>query len=419
MARFLVVDDDEYNRKLLETLLCSAGHHVDCAANGEEALQMARQSPPDAAVSDILMPVMDGFALLRQWKQDERLKNVPFVFYTASYTDPRDEELAYALGADRFLVKPIETDSLLKCLEDVVRGRGEGRRPQVRAPSQLDERVIYRKYNEALVRKLEQKLGELQQSNRALAAEIAERKKVEEELRHLAREKEVMLRELNHRVKNNLQVIASLLRLEARQMSDPKAHEAVMAVYDRVYAMARIHEMLYGSPDMSQADVGRYVQRLVGYLRPSFGGANVVVQTQVAGNLRLDLDRLITCGLLLNELVTNALKHAFPEGRTGQVRVELRSEGDEAVLVVEDDGVGLPEELDVEKSESVGLSLVHMFAQQLKGTVWFERKQQGTRVCVRFPLDRNGAVSRSQVASETSATFEKEREEEDGGTSSD
>jgi CheY-like chemotaxis protein len=168
MSKILIVDDDDQNLYLLEALLAGHGHQVQRARNGAEALAAARQAPPDLVVSDVLMPKMDGFTLCREWKRDDQLRRVPLIFYTATYTDPKDERLALSLGADLFVVKPQEPDAFLEIIHGVLEkgGGGESRRASAAAP----EEVHLREYNEALIRKLESKLVELEESRRALAA---------------------------------------------------------------------------------------------------------------------------------------------------------------------------------------------------------------------------------------------------------
>ncbi|MDX9979664.1 MAG: response regulator [Lentisphaeria bacterium] len=157
MSAILVVDDKPENLYLLQALLAGNGHAVRCAEDGTEALGLARSSPQDLVVSDILMPGMDGFALCREWRQDPVLRHIPFIFYTATYKDPRDEKLALSMGADRFLVKPMEPDDLLREVNQAL-ARG-----QSSSPSLADaETVVMREYNQALVRKLEHKLEELE-----------------------------------------------------------------------------------------------------------------------------------------------------------------------------------------------------------------------------------------------------------------
>jgi len=157
MKKLLIVDDNEKNLYVLQVLLVGHGYEVVIANDGAEALETARRDPPDIIVADILMPVMDGFSLCREWKQDEVLKHIPFVFYTATYTDPKDEEFALSLGAERFLIKPLVPNVLVEKLLEVFEEHQAG---QLKAPQepQEEETVYLREYNEALIRKLEDKM---------------------------------------------------------------------------------------------------------------------------------------------------------------------------------------------------------------------------------------------------------------------
>lgn len=167
MTKILIVDDNQQNRYMLQTLLEGNGYRVETAANGAEALEHARREPPALVITDILMPVMDGFILCREWQQDEHLREIPFVFYTATYTDPEDEAFALSLGAERFIAKPIEPDALVAILREVIREAEAG---ELRAPGRsLDEEAVYLKtYSERLVNKLENKILQLKRATRRL-----------------------------------------------------------------------------------------------------------------------------------------------------------------------------------------------------------------------------------------------------------
>jgi PAS domain S-box-containing protein/putative nucleotidyltransferase with HDIG domain len=169
MSTILVVDDLEQNRYLLRTMLTAAGFEVLEAANGAEALELARRTLPGLIISDILMPQMDGFALCREWKRDERLRDIPFVFCTATYTDPRDETLALQLGAARFIAKPIESETLLAIVREVLQAPASEERPAIGPELEEEETAFFRLYNEALIRKLEDKMLDLERLNRRLA----------------------------------------------------------------------------------------------------------------------------------------------------------------------------------------------------------------------------------------------------------
>lgn len=174
----LVVDDKDENIEYLAALLGANGYEVTSARNGLEALERARVSPPGLVVSDLLMPVMDGYSLLRQWRADERLRAIPFVVYTATYTEPEDEQLAFSLGADGFILKPCEPELFITRLMDA-RRRGPPSPVTGRVPEPPDEVLLLREYNETLVRKLEQKAQELQEANRQLQADLEARRRAE------------------------------------------------------------------------------------------------------------------------------------------------------------------------------------------------------------------------------------------------
>jgi signal transduction histidine kinase/DNA-binding response OmpR family regulator len=168
LSRILVVDDQEENLYLLRALLQGHGHQATLARNGAEALSRAGEEPPDLVISDILMPVMDGFSLCRRWKEaDSPLRHVPFVFYTATYTEPRDEQLALSLGADRFIVKPAEPVEFLRTITGVLQEHAQGRL-QARDRPPEPEVQYFREYNEVLIHKLEDKLEQLERANRTL-----------------------------------------------------------------------------------------------------------------------------------------------------------------------------------------------------------------------------------------------------------
>lgn len=156
----LIVDDNGTNLYMLETILKGYGFEVISAKNGREALDQARLEPPDLIVTDILMPVMDGYALCREWKSDDVLKHIPLIFYTATYTASRDEEFALSLGVDRFIIKPQEPDILVSVIREVLAENYEAR--QAPALPLGEDMEFFRKYNEVLFKKLEKKIVDLE-----------------------------------------------------------------------------------------------------------------------------------------------------------------------------------------------------------------------------------------------------------------
>lgn len=185
MSHVLIVDDKEENLYYLQALLSGNGYLVDGAHHGAEALVKARQKPPIMIVSDLLMPVMDGYTLLRYWKADPKLKNIPFIVYTATYTEPEDERLALSLGADAFILKPCEPEDFLARFSDVL-ARDTVASPELPAPVSSSESDRLKDYSVILIRKLEEKTLQLQEANEILQKDIARRKEAEDKIQHLA-----------------------------------------------------------------------------------------------------------------------------------------------------------------------------------------------------------------------------------------
>jgi len=206
--------------------------------------------------------------------------------------------------------------------------------------------------------------------------DITERKKAEEQIRASLKEKEVLLREIHHRVKNNIQVISSLLRMQSRNLKDKQAVDVLRECQDRIRSMALIHEKFYGSRDLSNIDFREYTKELVDDLSQSYGIDTDKIALKIdVENIPLEINSAIPCGLLLNELVSNSLKHAFPGGNSGEIKISLRAtDGDEIELKVSDNGVGIPPELDFRDTESLGLQLVTTLVEdQLEGKIELDR----------------------------------------------
>src|SRR5215207_5918487 len=161
MKHIMIVDDHEANRYLLRALLQGHDYSVEEACHGAEALARAQQNAPELIISDLLMPVMDGYTLLRQGKADERLKGIPFVVYTATYTESKDERLALALGADAFIIKPAEPEPFIACIQEVL---AKAQREELQPASErtIEESILSQTYNEVLFQKLEKKALQLE-----------------------------------------------------------------------------------------------------------------------------------------------------------------------------------------------------------------------------------------------------------------
>ncbi|MGE3763598.1 MAG: CHASE domain-containing protein, partial [Kofleriaceae bacterium] len=213
--------------------------------------------------------------------------------------------------------------------------------------------------------------------------------RVDERTHELVRavgEREALLKEIHHRVKNNLQVISSMLNLQARRITDPRFKNVFDESQQRIQTIALVHERLYQSRDLAAIGFDDYLKSLVANVMSAQNAAarNVTATTDVEG-ISLPIQRAIPCGLIVNELVTNALKHAFPDGRAGSIAVTMKPSGDHVELVVSDDGVGLPSSLDPAKAKTLGLDLVYTFAEQLDATVDVTSTTTGASFTLRFP----------------------------------
>jgi two-component sensor histidine kinase len=224
----------------------------------------------------------------------------------------------------------------------------------------------------------------------AAIRDITERKQAETQLRNSLREKEVLLKEVHHRVKNNLQVVSSMLNLQMDQISDPMALELFQESQSRVRSIALFHEKLYQSRDLAQIDIAEYLKSIATGLFATYGiGPERLTLVLDAEEIRLSVDAAISCGLIVNELISNSLKHAFPGGRTGTVTVLLRGEGPMAVLEVHDDGAGFPDGVDFRNPNTLGLKLVSILTEQVRGAIELDRSR-GTHFTIRF--NRHDAV---------------------------
>ncbi|MFH0822745.1 MAG: histidine kinase dimerization/phosphoacceptor domain -containing protein [Pseudomonadota bacterium] len=240
--------------------------------------------------------------------------------------------------------------------------------------------------------RVEERTRELLAANVMLTKEVAQRKQAEEQIRASLTEKETLLNEIHHRVKNNLQIVSSLIALQRSRVSDTNIRAALQDSQGRIKAMAMIHEQLYQAKNLARIDFGRYLGNLSRTLLTSCKGSEGAVTLKLHINpIFLDMDRAVPCGLIANELISNCLKHAFPDNREGEIRVELHPKGEDGFeLVVADNGVGLPDELDVKELKTLGLKLVFELAEaQLKGTVAVFR-DRGTEFGMTFKRGQEG-----------------------------
>jgi two-component sensor histidine kinase len=362
----LLVDDQPSQLLSHEAILRELGERIVTARSGREALQKLLDEDFAVILLDVNMPDMDGFETASLIHQHPRFEETPIVFVTGAQPTTLDRLKGYRVGAVDYVEVPV-------------------------VPEILRSKV-------AVFVDLNRKRRDLQRLNDALQTEIAQRRHAEEAVRH-SREKEVLLQEIHHRVKNNLQIITSLLRMQSRAMQDPALSEALRECQNRVASMALIHDKLYRARDLARVSFGEYVRDLTNNILTSYAlpARSVRVRLDI-DDLALSLDCAVPCGLILNELMSNCLKHAFPVGHSGTVYVGLHAEGEEELcLVVRDDGVGVPADVDLGRTSSLGWRLIRALVEQLGGVVQCQTTG-GTSVEIRFarqnaPPDEASAVT--------------------------
>ena len=219
-----------------------------------------------------------------------------------------------------------------------------------------------------------------------LAVDLTNKNEIELKLRKLLNEKEVLLKEVHHRVKNNLQVISSILNLQSSYVKDQMTLDILRESQNRIKAMSFIHESLYRSDDFSFVNFSNYINSLSSNLVQTYiiKHANINLELDL-GDVNLNLDQAIPCGLIINELVSNSIKYAFPFNRNGKIQIELIKQGNKINLKVSDNGVGLPDNLDVENTDTLGLQLVYILISQLDGDIKVINKK-GTTFLFNFTI---------------------------------
>lgn len=381
--KFLIIDDNPIDRELIMQRLRREFHAAEfIEVSRRQAFEEAiAQEDFDVVLTDYQLHWTDGLWIVRILRQ--HLPHVPIIMFTDS-------------GAEDIAVEGMKAG-----LSDYVLKRDPHRLP-IAVKESLEKSRLRKAHEEALEALNNAKQGleatvaertrELQQLNEAMRADIAERQQVEEALKAALHEKELLLKEMYHRIKNTLQVISSLLSLQAGSIEDPQVRKIFQDSQTRIYSMALIHEILQRSRDLARIDLADYLQSLVAELCRSYGteAQRITIQTQFE-EVWVSTDTAIPCGLILNELLSNAFKYAFPEDRQGDIRMALRADpGQEVTLMVRDTGVGLPDGLDFRDTDSLGLQLVCLLAEQLGGTIALERSG-GTAFTVTFPLQSGRA----------------------------
>ena len=372
--KVLVVDDNADNVELLcQILEEEEGYDVITAYNGADCLTLAREQQPALILLDVQMPELDGYEVLERLQADEATHNIVVIFITARYKDIDRVVKGLELGAFDYLTKPIEDEMLLAKLRTAAR--------IIRAEEAIRQ---HRVHLEELV---EARTAELSVANEKLRQEIEERKQAEEQIEASLKEKEVLLQEIHHRVKNNLQIISSLLDMSKMRTRDQAAIELLTDARARIHIMALIHTQLYQSERFEQIDMDSHIRELIRYLSGVYADRKRITPVVEVSGVCLALTQAIPCALALNELIANAFKHAFTEGQAGTLTISMQQSPENTIVLrVNDNGIGIRDDIDLYQTNTMGLKLVRkLVQQQLKGDVQVIRNA-GTEFIITFEI---------------------------------
>jgi two-component sensor histidine kinase len=343
MPTLLYIDDDKVFARLVDRGLTRAGFTVVHAADGTQGLDRLRQGGIDVVALDQYMPGLDGLETLQQILD---IPNAPPVVFVTASQDSNIAVTALKAGAADYLVKDVQGD-FIPLLQVAVDG--------------------------AL------RQAELQKARDEAEAEIHASR---DRYAALAAEREVLLREVNHRVGNSLQIIASLLHLQANSATQDDVKAALTNAMGRVAAVAQVHRRLYTSHDLKSVMLNQYLDALLEDLRRSAEGNRMSRLTLRAAPVEIDPDRAVAIGIIVNELVMNAVKYAYPDG-AGPIHVDLGAHGEDLELAIADDGVGLSAKSDP-RSTGMGQRIVSAMAAKLEASVERDPDHAGTRIVLRF-----------------------------------
>lgn len=417
MTTILIVDDNFQNLYMLETIIKSSGYEVISAKNGAEALDLGRETPPDLVISDILMPVMDGFELCRRWKADDKLKHIPFIIYTGTYTEPKDEQLALRLGAERFIIKPQDPEVLVQIIHAIL--AEYSKREIVSQEKPLGEEMeTLSNYNEVLFHKLEKKVLQLeseityrkkaQQSlaclNTELEARVEERTKtLEEAHEQLARqEKLAMIGKLAgsvaHELRNPLGVIYNSIYYLGLKFpdADEKIKKHLKLIQEESTKASKIISDLLDfarmkPDDVHLVDICQLVKETLDKIQKP---ENIMVDTCFepdVSKLKIDPRKMEQA---FQNIITNAYQ-AMPEG--GELAIRVKQDPEMIEVVFKDTGAGIsPENLSrlfeplfstKIKGIGLGLSIAKEIVEQFGGKIEVESEVGvGSTFLVKFPI---------------------------------
>lgn len=346
-SRVLIVEDSKSLMPLLSGEFNRHNYSVVTAANGETAAELFFSFLPDVVILDYYLPTIMGDELLARFRAEK--PRTVFIMMTAD-PDPRLAVEWMKKGASAYIRKPFNPEYLVELCSQALR-----------------ERRLF--HVEEL---LEKRTQDLWKSRNALEKSL--------------KEKEILLKEVHHRVKNNLSMVASLLNLQLDYITDEKTAKHFLDAKGRIESMSLVHEKLYQAENLSDLDLAAYVKDILSQLVDAYCSPAVQIKTFIdVPEIPIELDTAIPLGLIVNELITNGIRHGCNEGREGVLEVALSENNEAYQLTIHDRGPGLPDNFDISTSKSLGLTLAKALSEQLDGTFKLF-SDDGTAAVVTFPL---------------------------------
>lgn len=349
----LLIDDDEQKHLIINSILDDSSLNLITCKSGEEGLRLLLKHEFAVILLDVNMPGMNGFETAKLIRNRPKTEYTPIIFITAFHYTDMDVMAGYSSGAVDFIFSPIKAGIL-----------------KAKVLAFVD---LYKKTHQIERQKteLEQLRDHLEETvakrTSALEAEIEVRKMAEMKIKDSLLEKEVLLAEIHHRVKNNLAIVSALLRLEMNNLKENKLKAILDSSMSRIESISMIHEKLYQAESFSHLKFKDYIEDLVNNICRSHNSAfkKVTMCTDIE-DILINLNQAIPCALIFNELLNNAYKHAFINRSKGRIYISIKEENNHATLTVKDNGVGLPPNFELDKSDTLGTQLVSILSKQLQ-----------------------------------------------------
>lgn len=355
IVNILVVDDRPDGLLALSSILSRPDYNVLTASSGYEALAHLLQREFAVILLDVQMPGLDGFETAARIRENDAWRDTPIIFVTAIDKEERYVHRGYDCGAVDYIFKPLD-------------------------PHALASKV-------AVFANLYRKTRIIQKQAQTLEREIVQRQEVEQRLLESLQEKDVLLKEIHHRVKNNMQVISSLLRLQAEEVGNEALLKLLKDSQLRIQSMSLVHQLLYQSERFDRIDLKSYLEQLTRQLLGTHGKSGTIrVECRVDDVATLPLDMAIPCGLIVTELATNAFKYAFPEDRDdARITLAFKQDAQNLQFMMENNGVPMPVSVNWEDPPTLGLRIIQLLTRQLGGTVSLQCSPE-VRFLITFPI---------------------------------